>query len=56
MEVPAENLPVMRQCFMLIQAGSEHHKRSGNTVLATGNQEGNIQSLVGVEIVSKGMG
>lgn len=56
MEVPAENLPVMRQCLMLIQAGFEHFKRSGSIVLATGIQEADIPSLVGVEIVSRGMG
>lgn len=44
------------KCLMLTQAGSEHHKRSGSTVLATGIQEGDIQSLVGAVIVSKGMG
>lgn len=35
---------------------SEHRKKSGNRVLVTGIHEGENQSLVGVEVVSKGPG
>ena len=47
---------MMRQCHMPIQAGPEHHKRSRSRVLAIVIQGGDIQSLVGVEIVSKHLG
>lgn len=51
-EVPAESQPVVWPHA----SWSEHRKKSGSRVLVTGIHEGENQSLVGVEVVSKGPG